>query len=51
MIKKICRWILRNEIFEIERHWWRAGVNQQLYDSESAEHGHMTYNEYWGYEE
>ena len=51
MIKKICRWILRNEIFEIERTWWRAGVNQQLYEPESAAHGHKTYNEYWGYEE
>lgn len=47
MIKRICRWILRNEIWEIEKKWWRAGVNQQLYDPESAEHGYMTHSQYW----
>lgn len=51
MIKKICRWILSSEIHDREMHWWRAGVNQQLFEPDTAVHGHMTYFEYWGEEE
>ena len=51
MLKRLARFILRNEIFEIEKYWWQAGVNQQKYEPESAAHGYKTYFEYWGEEE
>ncbi len=51
MIKKMCRWVLSSEILDIEMKWWRAGVNQQLFEPQTAAHGHMSYYEYWGEEE
>lgn len=51
MIKTLCRWILRNEILELEMKWWKAGVNQQLHEPESAKHGHISKNMYWNGEE
>jgi hypothetical protein len=51
MIKRLARWILRVEINDLENNWWIAGVNQQLYEPDTAEHGHMTYNKYWYGEE
>jgi hypothetical protein len=27
---------------------WKAGVNQQLHEPETAEHGHLPRAEYWG---
>ncbi len=27
---------------------WADGVNQQLHEPETAEHGHMSREEYWG---
>lgn len=27
---------------------WADGVNQQLHEPETAEHGHMSHAEYWG---
>jgi hypothetical protein len=51
MIKRIARWILRHEILDIELSWWKAGVNQQLHEPRSAEHGHISKNMYWYGEE
>ena len=51
MIKRICRWILRHEITDTEIKWWKAGVNQQLHEPESAEHGHISKSMYWYGEE
>jgi len=47
MIKRLARWILRNEIWNDQMEWWKAGVNQQLHDSVSAEHGHISHSKYW----
>jgi hypothetical protein len=47
MIKRLARWILRVEINNLEHDWWIAGVNQQLHEPETAEHGHMSHNKYW----
>ena len=47
MIKRLARWILRHEIIKIELDWWAAGVNQQLHEPETAEHGHISHNKYW----
>lgn len=49
MIKRICRWILWNELLDAYTKGWKAGVNQQLHEPESAEHGHISESEYWGY--
>ena len=27
---------------------WADGVNQQLHEPETAEHGHLTVAQYWG---
>jgi hypothetical protein len=51
MIKRFARWILRHEILDIELSWWKAGVNQQLHEPESAEHGHISKSMYWYGEE
>jgi len=47
MIKRLARWILRDEIFLSEMEWWKAGVNQQLHEPISAEHGHISHSKYW----
>jgi len=47
MIKWLARWILREEINNLEHDWWHAGVNQQHYDPKSAKHGLKSYSMYW----
>ena len=47
MIKWLARWILRQEINDIEHDCWHDGVNQQRYDPKSAEHGLKSFSMYW----
>ena len=51
MLKRICRWILSGELLAEYMRGWSAGVNQQKYDPESAEHGVLSHSMYWRGEE
>lgn len=47
-MKRIIRYLADSEMTEQYLRGWADGVNQQLYEPESAEHGHLTASEYWG---
>jgi len=47
MIKWLAKWILQDYICETQSKWWKAGVNQQLHEPESAKHGHISASKYW----
>ena len=47
MIKRIARWIMSGELLNEYLKGWKDGVNQQLYDPKSCEHGHISYSKYW----
>jgi len=48
MMKKVILWLAKSEMTDEYMRGWKAGVNQQLYEPMSAEHGHLTPIEYWG---
>ena len=43
--------MFKDEIFDEYLRGWKAGVNQQLYEPDSAEHGHISHSMYWKGEE
>jgi len=49
-MRKLIRWILRNELLDEYLKGWKDGVNQHRYEPASAEHGIVTSSEYWGEE-
>lgn len=51
MITWFCKWWLGIELCNQYMKGWKAGVNQQRYEPESAEHGYISYFEYYGEEE
>lgn len=51
LIKELASWILSDEIYQIERDWFRHGVNQQAYEPHTCDHARMTYFQYFGEEE
>ena len=46
--KKFIQWIARGELLDEYMRGWKAGVNQQKHESDSASHGVLTAAEYWG---
>ena len=50
LISRFCKWWIDRDLLLAYLKGWKDGVNQQLYDPESAEHGHMTKKEYYGEE-
>ena len=51
MIARFCRWWIDRDLLLAYLKGWKDGVNQQLFEPESAEHGHMTKEEFYGDEE
>lgn len=51
IIKRLARWILSNELMDEYSRGWKAGVNQQLYEPDSAAHGVISHSMYWRGEE
>ena len=47
-MKRIIRKLAASELSDEYLKGWADGVNQQLYEPESAEHGYVTESEYWG---
>jgi len=50
-MKWFIRWLAHKHILEAYMRGWKAGVNQEKYESDTSKHGHQTYFEYWGEEE
>ena len=50
MIKRFCKWYLQWDYSEYIRGW-KAGVNQQLHEPKSAQHGYISSSMYWRGEE
>ena len=46
--KRFIQWIASAELLDEYLRGWEAGVNQQRYEPDSAEHGVLTPEEYWG---
>ena len=51
VVKRIARWILSDEIHEIETKWFAYGVNQQYYEPDTCDHARVSPYYYWGEEE
>ncbi len=55
MIWKFIAWIYQNKISTMLLHeyltGWEDGVNQQLYEPDSASHGYLTPEMYYGVDE
>ena len=51
MITWLCKWWLATELCNQYMKGWKDGVNQQLHEPSSAEHGYISESMYWfGYE-
>lgn len=50
IISWFCKWWLKNDYDQYIKGW-KAGVNQQLHEPESAKHGHISKSMYWHGEE
>ena len=50
-MKWLFRWMFNSELMDEYLKGWKAGVNQQLHEPKSAEHGHISKSKYWGDEE
>jgi len=50
-MKFLFRWMFSGDLMDEYFKGWKAGVNQQLYDPKSAEHGHLSESMYWYGEE
>jgi len=48
MMRRIIRWLARIELSEQYDRGWADGVNQQAYEPETAMHGLVTKEDYWG---
>ena len=46
--KRFVLWIAQGELLDEYLKGWKAGVNQQKFESHSAEHGWLTPEQYWG---
>jgi len=50
-MKFLFRWLFTGELMDEYLAGWKAGVNQQLHEPESAEHGQMSLSMYYTGEE
>ena len=50
IFRAFAKWILRHDRDEY-LIGWKAGVNQHRFEPKSADHGYISYQEYWGEEE
>lgn len=50
-MKFLFRWLFSGEMMDEYLKGWSAGVNQQKWEPDSAEHGYKTHLEYYGEEE
>jgi hypothetical protein len=48
MIRRFCRWFLSDELLKQYLDGWEDGVNQQLFEPETCEHGYISPVQYWG---
>ena len=51
LITRFCKWWLDGELLKEYLKGWKDGVNQHRFEPKSAEHGYISYFDYWGEEE
>lgn len=50
-MKWLFRWMFSSDLLQAYMDGWKAGVNQQAHEPETAEHGLMSHEQYWRGEE